>query len=198
MDEPQKISTSIDLETLVEKHADYLFRYAMLQLKDETLAEDAVQETLLSAIEKWESFAKQSQLRTWMTGILKHKIIDIFRRNAKENTLYIQEAQSQENQEHDAHLFDQTGHWIKGPESWGNPERALENKNFWRFFTECLQALTPKASQAFTLREISGLSNEEICKTLDITPNNGWVMLHRARTSLRQCLSERGFNTSQG
>lgn len=169
-------------------HGDYLFRYAMLHLRDEHHAEDAVQETLLAAIQGKKSYTGQSSERTWLVGILKHKIIDAIRKKTREPIMeYIDEQSEHASEVAIDSLFDERGEWICPPQSWGNPEKMLEQKRFWDVFTECLQNLPPQLAMIYSLREISGMSTEDICKDLGITSTNSWVMLHRARLGLKQC-----------
>jgi RNA polymerase sigma-70 factor, ECF subfamily len=169
----------------VQAQRAYLLRYATLQLRDRHAAEDAVQETLLAALAGEAGFGGRSNLRTWLTGILKHKIIDAIRRGSRETTAATDD-------EFDA-LFDAKGHWIEMPSAWHDPDAALERGDFFRVLEECLGRLPAKTSQAFMLREHLGLETNEICKELAVTPTHCWVLLHRARMALRLCLEENWF-----
>ena len=169
----------------VEGERAYLLRYATLQLRDAHAAEDAVQETLLAALAGEASFAGRSNLRTWLTGILKHKIIDAIRRMSRETT-------SASEEEFDA-LFDQRGHWIEMPQAWPDPDACLDQKQFFKVLEECLDKLPAKTSRAFTMREHMGFETGDICKELAITPTHCWVLLHRARLALRLCLEMNWF-----
>ena len=180
----------------VEQHRAYLMRYALLQLRDETAAEDAVQETLLAALKGGTRYAGRSTIKTWLTGILKHKIIDQLRRQSRELPLEDPDA---EPEGHDADIaeatFAEDGHWHDFPNDWGAPERSLESKQFWAVFEICIQVMPPRMARVFVMREVLELSTEEICKELGISSTNCWVMLHRARLTLRGCLETRWFNT---
>jgi len=169
----------------VEGERAYLLRYATLQLRDAHVAEDAVQETLLAALAGEASFAGRSNLRTWLTGILKHKIIDAIRRMSRETT-------SASEEEFDA-LFDQRGHWIEMPQAWPDPDACLDQKQFFKVLEECLDKLPAKTSRAFMMREHMGFETGDICKELAITPTHCWVLLHRARLALRLCLETNWF-----
>lgn len=176
----------------IEGERAYLLRYARLQLRDPAQAEDAVQETLLAALEGAARFAGKSSLRTWLTGILKHKIIDQLRRAGREQALTGIDDDRPEAEAVDA-LFAPDGHWREFPAQWGNPDTALENSRFWTAFEECAQRLPARTARVFMMREIMDMPTEDICKELDITATNCWVMLHRARLTLRECLELQWF-----
>ena len=175
----------------LQQYRSYLLRYAMLQLRDPELAEDVVQETLLAALEGRAKFFGKSSHKTWLTGILKHKIIDAIRRKSREQPLTSGDDES-ETDAIDA-LFKPDGHWRQFPASWGNPERSLEDKKFWEVFEMCSQLMPARTARVFMMREVMELTTGEICKELAITPTNLWVMLHRARLSLRECLEIKWF-----
>jgi len=182
------------LQDEIEKQRPYLLRIARLQLRNEAVAEDVVQDTLIAALEGWHRFAGKSAVRTWLVGILKHKIIDQIRRGSREVALVIDVADGQEG-DFDA-LFDQAGHFAEVPREWGDPERTLEQKRFFEVLELCLDGLSPNLARIFMMREFLGLETEEICKDLQITPTNCWVMLYRARMGLRACLEQRWFQGS--
>jgi RNA polymerase sigma-70 factor, ECF subfamily len=174
----------------VEGERAYLLRYATLQLRDAAAAEDAVQETLLAALAGEAGFAGRSNLRTWLTGILKHKIVDAVRRMTRETALG--GGGEEGNAEFDA-LFDERGHWLEMPAAWPDPDASLTQKQFFAVLEDCLSKLPAKTSQAFMLREHMGLETTEICKELSVTPTHVWVLLHRARLALRMCLEMNWF-----
>lgn len=171
----------------IEGERGYLLRYALLQLRNPALAEDAVQETLLAALEGRSRFSGHSTLRTWLTGILKHKIIDHLRRSGRERPLNGTDDDRAEADAIDA-LFAEDGHWRDQATDWGNPYAALENSRFRVAFESCLQRLPARTARVFTMREVMEMDTEEICQELGISATNCWVMLHRARLTLRECL----------
>lgn len=173
----------------LEEHGDYLFRYARRRLYTDELAEDAVQECLLAALKSHEGYAGASSERTWLTGILKHKIVDLIRKQAREVTAPA--GVNEEDGDDWEALFDQSGHWLETFRDWGDPASDLEKSRIRQALDECFRRLKPALAQIFSLRELSGLSNNEICKELNISETNAWVMLHRARLSLRECLDGR-------
>jgi RNA polymerase sigma-70 factor (ECF subfamily) len=168
----------------VEEERPYLLRYANLQLRDSHAAEDAVQEALVAALAGEASFAGRSNLRTWLTGILKHKIVDAIRRSSRDPEPLPETA------EFDA-LFDETGHWGEPPAAW--PENSLEQKQFFAVLEKCLAALPAKTAQAFMMREHMGFDTDEICQEIGVTPTHCWVLLYRARMALRECLQTNWF-----
>lgn len=186
-------SSAIDPEAL-HAHRSYLLRYAILQLRDPHLAEDAVQETLVAAIENRSKFSAQSSPRTWLVGILKHKILDVLRRRAREPQLNVADGED-ENELVDA-LFNEHGRWSAPPQAWANPEQSLENARFWEIFEQCNQRMPLNTARAFMMREFMDMSTGEICQELSISPANCWVLLHRARLVLRECLDLKWFGSA--
>ena len=178
----------------LQQHRGYLIRYAILQLRDPHLAEDVVQETLVSAIESFDKFSAQSSLRTWLVGILKHKIMDVLRKRAREPQLDIAEGED-ENELIDA-LFNEHGRWASPPQTWTNPEQSMENAHFWKVFEQCNQRMPLNTARAFMMREFMEMSTEEICQELAISTTNCWVLLHRARLALRECLDLNWFGNA--
>ena len=175
-------------EEWVSQHGDYLFRFAMLKLRDEHLAEDAVQETMMAALQGQKTFSGGSSERTWLVGILKHKVVDMIRKKVRESTLInVDEPMEFGEDEVAESLFDETGHWVTPCQDWGNPDKVFEQKRFWEILTECLKHLPPQLALLYSLREISGMDTDTICKDLNISSTNSWVMLHRARLGLKQC-----------
>lgn len=184
-------SANHDPSEWVDRYGDYLFRYAMLRLRDRSTAEDLVQETFLAGIKDRSSFSGNSTESTWLVGILKHKIADHFRRQARESPLEDDDLRDPS----DPSPFDGSGHWISGPANWsGNPADLYHEKKFLDQLTKCLSGLSPNHANAFTLREIEGAETGEICKVLNVTETNLWVILHRARMQLRRCLEINWFN----
>lgn len=181
-----------DPSTWVDEHGDYLYRYALSRLLDPHLAEELVQETFLGALKSLESYRGQASIKTWLVGILKHKIVDHYRKAGREKPYESVEKRH----DRDPELFDQAGGWKIGPDRWKvDPGKIQENREFWETFRKCLLKLPKKQIDLFTLRELEGKKSAEICMLLDITPTNLWVMLYRARMSLRKCLEDNWFKT---
>jgi len=146
---------------------------------------------LLAALSAEASFAGRSNLRTWLTGILKHKIVDTIRRQSRERPASALEPDGDE-REFDA-LFDRRGHWEESPQAWQQPEGSLQQNQFFAALEACLAALPERTARVFMMREHLGLETPEICKELGITATHCWVMLHRARMALRLCLEKNWF-----
>jgi RNA polymerase sigma-70 factor (ECF subfamily) len=172
-----------------------LVRFAHLQIRNRALAEDAVQDALIAVLEKPERFAGQSSLRTYVTGILKFKIIDCLRASTRERQIDTCDDQS-EDDAIDA-LFVADGHTRDKPLAWGDPDATLEQKDFFKVLEVCLEKLPAKTARIFMMREWLELETEEICKELAITTSNAWVLLYRARMRLRECLDLNWFGNRQ-
>lgn len=179
----------------VDEHGNCLFRFAVMRVRDESLAEDLVQETFVSAIASLASYGGRASERTWLTGILKHKIIDHYRRNSRE-------IQIDEDEELAAvgHFFERPdawdGHWATNlqpvdPEQ--KPDEVLERDEFWKVMDKCLSAMPDHIAKVFALREIDGMTSDEICETLQLSSSNFWVIMHRARMQLRRCIEIKWF-----
>lgn len=176
-------------------HGDALFAFAFLRTRDRTTAEDLVQETLLAAWRSKENFSANSSERTWLTGILKHKIADHWRKAGRQPQIADLGPEPEDGEDSLEKFFNAADkdHWTVRPSAWSHPDSALEQQQFWQIFTDCVSALPAAQAQAFSLAELDGLKGEEICKVLSIAPTNLWVMLHRARLRLRQCLENHWF-----
>jgi len=184
-----------DPEQWVELYGDYLFKYALMRLRDVAKAEDAVQETFLSALQGRKSFAGRSAEKSWLVGILKNKVCDHYRRASRETSFTDMEFYSDE--ESDRFISDGVfkDGWIHelGPQEWSSPGTSLDSEVFWKTFHDCSTKLPKSVAAVFNLREVDGVESKEICALLNITENNLWVMLHRARMALRRCLETNWF-----
>ncbi len=169
-----------------------LLRFARLQLRSPEAAEDAVQEALVAAIEGQDRFDGASAWATWVYSILRNKIIDELRRRKREPEAVL--IAGDDDVEDD--FFAADGHWAQMPSAWSDPEQALEQRQFWTVFEACLTGLPTNPGRVFMMREFLGLTTDEICKELAITTSNCWVLLHRARLGLRECLSLRWFGSA--
>ena len=173
-------------KALVQYRTD-LLRYAKLQLRNDAWAEDVVSEVCIVALEKPEAFEGRSQIKTWLIGILKFKILDKFRQNAREVSLPESDDESDSDML-EGLIFKADGHFATPPSDWGNPEAGLNQKEFFVVMEACMEKLPTQLGRLFLMREWLELSSEDICKELKLTSTNFYVQLHRARLRLRECL----------
>ncbi|WP_064699526.1 sigma-70 family RNA polymerase sigma factor [Halomonas caseinilytica] len=165
-----------------------LVSFALLHLRDKTQAEDTVQDTLVTAMEKSDAFSGRSGYETWVFGILKHKLLDALR--AQQQSGQWQPMENEASDEVVDRLFQRNGRWEQHarPSAWGEPEATFENEAFWQVFDACMIGLPDNLARVFSLRELMGLSTRDICREVGIRESNCWVMLHRARLRLRTCI----------
>ncbi len=183
------------IESWVDEHGDYLFRYALPRVRDRHVAEELVQETFLAALKAVESFRGDSSPRTWLVGLLRRKIADHYRKRSREG-----EGESIDATDPmiDA-WFDEKGSWIKWPSRCEmDPAELLQRADFWVVLENCVQALPERQAAAFTLRMMDAREPDDVCKVLSITSTNLWVALHRARARLRACLEANWFESEAG
>ncbi len=182
---PAKTKQRNDALTWLDQYGDALYRFAQSRVQDSFTAEDLVQETLLAAYHSRKSFSEKSTVKTWLTGILKHKIVDYYRKlkpvTASENI--DKYSSSLDN------MFDEKEKWKIKPGDWGgDPKNVYERKELMTVIHSCLRDMPKKLSLVYTLREMEGVTTTEICELFQIEKNNCWVMLSRARMLLRRCL----------
>lgn len=172
-------------ETWVEEYGDYLFQYALVRIRNRAAAEDAVQETLLAGIKGLDRYDGKTPVRYWLRSILRNKVVDYIRKAARE----IAVDDTEDHEILDSLKFKAFGIPTRTPPPWKfDPGMAYEQKEFWEIFYACMAKMNGVTALAFTLRELEGKKTEEICKELNLKPNNLWVTLHRARTQLKACL----------
>lgn len=174
-------------KTWVDLYADSLFRYALLRVADKSIAEELVQETFVAALSAFgnSGFRGDSAGKTWLIGILKHKILDHLRNKYRNQAQQFETIA--ENTIEDA--FDARGAWRVKPGRWGmDPQERYEQQELMRIILECIAALGERQADAIRLRELDGEESEEICKVLNISTTNYWVLMHRARLAMRRCV----------
>jgi len=178
-----------DPKKWVDLYGDHLYRYAFARVRNRMAAEDLVQETFLAALGGG-GFEGRSSEKTWLTAILRNKIIDHFRKLSRQQPMDMYEDEEKQLDR----FYHENGSWREKPEKWGAmPSQLLDRKEFWEEFLRCLSALSAPLKAAFSLREMDGLKCEEICKILGISASNCWTMLHRARMLLKRCLQVNWF-----
>jgi RNA polymerase sigma-70 factor (TIGR02943 family) len=171
----------------VEMYGDYLFNFAIGQLRDTCVAEDLVQDTFLAALKGRDSFGGQSSERTWLVGILRHKIYDHLRHTCRERAVRADGVPARRDDE----AWDDAVMWLHDvADECDSPNRRLELEEFRANLETALGKLPPRVAQVFQLYAIEERSNNEVCQRLNISESNLWVMLHRARKQLRSHLAE--------
>jgi len=187
---PEQRTAALTPEQWVDRYGDLLFRFALVRVRDPHVAEDLVQSTFLAALESQGRYQGASSESTWLVGILRHKIMDHFRKTLREipsGDLLAEASEASPSLPHEQ------GAWGTAS-TISTPEALMAQREFWATFQDCMDRLTDRARTLFILREMEGLSTEEICKTFQITPTNLWVILHRVRTQMRRCLEQRGWD----
>ncbi|TSD64630.1 sigma-70 family RNA polymerase sigma factor [Inquilinus sp. KBS0705] len=181
---------SLDPNNWVSAYADYLYAYTIMRVRNEEQARDLVQETFLSALEGMHRFAGKSNERTWLTAILKNKIIDSYRK--KSLGLQVQELSNAETEQQD--FFNQAdGHWTAAhqPLSFGiDNHDVLANKEFNHILQRCMQKLPALWLSVFTMKHMDDETTDFVCAELKISASNFWVIIHRAKLNLRACLQK--------
>ena len=185
-------TADIRFETLAE-HRTYLMKVARMELRDEHLAEDCVSDVLTQAYEHRAKFRGDSSLRTWLTSILKNRVIDLLRKQWREQPLEESPAGELEFD----NLFDDTGHYVEMPSDVRDPADLCQQDGFLAAVQMCVDKLPRRIAQVFVLREVFGSDTKELCKDLGLTTSNVWVQLYRARMMLRTCLEKTGFAHAQ-
>ena len=174
----------------VSNYADYLYSYAVFRINDGDLAMDLVQETFLAALERKGKFEGRSTEKTWLTAILKNKIVDIYRSRSTGLTKEVDAASN----ENFSDFFDHNdGHWNDQhrPAELGIEQAdALENKEFQRILKACMTKLPALWLSVFSMKHIDDEATEMICSELKLTSSNFWVINHRTKVSLRSCLQK--------
>ena len=174
----------------VQAHADYLFNYTISRVNNHEMAKDLVQETFFAGLKAMKNFQGKASERTWLISILKRKIIDYYRKiNSAKG-----KAEVKVNFYSDG---EKEGEWLEErvPTTWNNEaEKNIENDELKEVLENCINNLPEKYEMVFRMKTIQHFETEEICKELDITSSNLWVIIHRARTQLRKCMEDNWFN----
>ncbi len=180
-----------DPERWVDDYGDMLYRYALARVSRPDVAQELVQETFLAALKGRARFAGRSTERTWLTGILRHKILDHYRSRSRGPA----ETPLDGHDDPLAVFFDEEGRWINPPDAIAvNPQDLLQQEEFWAVLDRCLDGLSQRRREAFVRRVMEGEDTGTICKALGITATNLWVILYRARTQMRRCLTVNWFD----
>jgi RNA polymerase sigma-70 factor (ECF subfamily) len=178
---------AVSPENWLEQHGNFLFSYALSRLRDANAAEEAVQETFLAGLKAAAQYSGKGEERAWLLGILKRKIVDSVRRRNRQAAIGSESGETWLDS-----IFDVKGHWRSDPRFLATqPSDSLERQEVWAAFRECLGKLPTRQADVFVFRELDDWDSEKICKELEISPSNLWVLLHRARLQLAKCLQGR-------
>lgn len=186
----QKYSGS-DPVTWVEQYADYLYGFAMSRLRDEDVAKDLVQDTFLAALQRLNQFEGNSQEKTWLTAILKNKIADFYR---KQSSGILKDLKVTDAEKEQSDFFDaETGHWNAHcrPQAFGlETHDPLILKELGVILNACLTKLPKLWFSVFAMKHMDDLESEHICAELKLSQPNFWVIMHRTKLNLRNCLQK--------
>lgn len=176
----------------LDDHGDALYAYALARVRDPHVAEDLVQESLLAGLAAIGGFMGWSAERSWLIGILRHKLVDHLRSSLRERPM------SESGPDGLTDLFDRSGHWKVSPSKWNaDPHSLAEDAEFRDVLAQCLSRLPSRMAQMFWLREAEEMETQELCERVDVTASNVWAILHRARAGLRKCLTVHWFDGDQ-
>ena len=185
----------------VERYADYLYSYAYSRVAKEQLAEDLVQDTFFAGLRARDTYRQTASEKTWLISILKHKIIDHYRKKSTQNELNIFDKPSKGDDEGSGYFESTTsakqGHWVEAatPRQWQKTfETSVDSDEFYSIYKRCMGKLPERWAAAFTMKNMDDLDTDDICKELGITASNYWVMMHRAKLQLRACMQKNWFN----
>jgi RNA polymerase sigma-70 factor (ECF subfamily) len=169
----------------IKKYSDTFFNYLYKRVPDKPAVKDILQETFIAAWKNFGSFKKEADEKTWLFAILKNKLIDYYRMQAKSIT----------NLTDNSYFFDNEDHWTEkaGPKQWQEAAAALNKKEFYDVLEQCKSKLSPMQQLTFTMKYLDEHETNFICKVLEITPSNYWVIIHRSKLQLRQCLEKNWF-----
>ncbi len=194
----ENFEPKLEPEKWIERYSDVLFSYTISRISKREVAEDLVQETFFSALKGKSSYLGNASEKTWLIAILKRKIIDHYRKKSTQNELKVFDTYSKDGFMN--HFFDKesipSGHWTEtsSPQEWRKDfQTSVESDEFQAILKNCLSKLTDKTSAVFVLKNMEDLDSEEICKELQITPSNYWVLMHRAKLQLRECMEKNWF-----
>lgn len=189
---PADTRHALNPQRWLQEHGNVLFRYALARVRDRSTAEDLVQETFLAALRSQGGYAGRSAEQTWLVGILRHKIVDHYRRRREQSLP--EESEGEAQNDLIDRLFDRSGHWVQPPKAWKDPRASLQQAEFFEVLRACLQALPGRHGEVFALYQLEQHSSDRVCEDLGISASNFGVIMYRARLRLRQCLEVNWFN----
>ena len=179
------VSIGLSPAKWVDLYADVLYRWFLLRTNQKQVSEDLVQEVFLSAWKARESYNGSSSERNWLFAICKNKLIDHYRKRRSSRAAVS-----------GSHFFDDAEHWtgVAAPSDWNMDQLPTDRNEFYKALNACLQTLHVSQHAAFTLRYMEGMESRDICKNLSLTMQHYWVLIHRAKLQLRECLQRNWLN----
>ncbi len=193
VNETSDVPDCVDPDHWVEAYGDYLYRYAYSRLRDATAAEDVLQDTFLAGIRFSSQFVGNGSQRGWLLGILKRKIVDHVRMRSR----YHRDNSHEDHRDLPGQLFDSKGSWSDVGVFMAAHDHEIESRELWQIVRECLKHLPAGQAAVFTLSVMEEMTSEDVCQALEITPNNFWVRLHRARLGLASCVGSKWLCESE-
>lgn len=187
--------SSVAIRKWIEDYSDKMYSWAFYKTNNKESAEDLVQDTFLAAFRSYDKFEEKSNPKTWLFGILNHKIADYFRKAYEQKVVNESSRNSEAGKAFLDTFFDADGSWIKEqrPKPWPEDRHLLDNAEFVRTLRVCMAELQPHWFAVITLKYLEQEKGKNICQELQITPTNLWQILHRAKLQLRKCLESHWF-----
>ncbi|MCE3228065.1 MAG: polymerase subunit sigma-24 [Bacteroidetes bacterium] len=191
MDTPEN-TNKLEPQYWVERYSDYLYSFAYYRVNNQELAEDLVQDAFLSALNARDTYKGQASEKTWLVSILKNKIIDHYKKASTRNESPLQ-LSSVEAPSYDYYFNKQKkGHWQPDskPKDWDEAQHQPETKEFFNILEKCLDSLPAKWRGVFTMSLLDDNDSPVVCKEFNLTSSNFWVIMHRAKLQIRECLEK--------
>jgi RNA polymerase sigma-70 factor (TIGR02943 family) len=172
-------------ETWVDLYGDMLLNYALIRVKERDMARDLVQDTFVTALKSVKTFRGEVSEKNWLYLVLKTRILDYYKKKKE-----VLASDLKKEDEEDDYFMD-GGHWVKDkmPNEW-TTEKMVQSEEFMSVLTDCTDRLTQSQSMVFYMKYIDGEDSDTICMELEISPSNYWVIVHRAKLQLRNCLEK--------
>jgi RNA polymerase sigma-70 factor (TIGR02943 family) len=187
---------SLDPPRWPDRYGADLYRFAYRRVREAEAATELVQETFLSALTARAGFRGEASERSWLFVILRHKLVDFYRQQARRATV---EQTDSDPDDHEAAepLFGPDGHWLpaQAPQAWPPADDALEQQELQQILAACQRRLPARQQLVFARRFVEEIPAADICQELALSAANFWVLVHRAKLSLRQCLERHWLAT---
>ncbi len=199
----KRIIYECDPQCWVDAYADELYRFAFSRINNSEQAEDLVQETFFSALKNLDNFRRDCTEKTWLYNILRNKVTDYYRKNNRSEIRESNSGKEIDNEHFYQRFFNSdgmfSGHWKAEaiPNHWDiSADQDILSKEFMTLLKDCLSYLPYKQAEVFRLMNMEDFSTEEVCKELSVSASNLWVLIHRAKLQLRECLEKKGIDNA--